>query len=179
MAGPGRIKTRNRTKARVQISYMNPNEGNKLVEIPFVMGVMAGLSGNNPGEVPAPVARREFVPVDIDNFDKFMGSVQPGVRVNVKNELDPAKEGEEEKKIGFNVRFNSMADFEPAAVVSQIPQMARLLEARQKLETLRTYFRGNAEEELQKLLKDTRMMRMFSEGASDSKVASDDNDAEA
>ncbi len=169
MAGPGKIKTRNRTKARVQITYMNPRESEKQIEIPFVMGVMADLSGNASQVQKQPVAKRDFTPVDIDTFDKFMQKTKPGIRFRVKNTLDPKSSESPEggSKIAAELHFKSMADFEPAAVVRQIPALAALLEAREKLENLRTYMRGDAEDQLQKLLSDTSMMRALAGKTSD------------
>lgn len=46
-SGSGFIK-RNRPP-RVQIQYEDPYDSEKMVELPFVMGVMSDLSGNNPG----------------------------------------------------------------------------------------------------------------------------------
>jgi type VI secretion system protein ImpB len=163
MAGPGKIKTRNRTKARVQITYMNPRESDKQIEIPFVMGVMADLSGNASPQPKPAVSQRDFVPVDIDNFDKFMEKTRPGIRMRVKNTLDPnSSEPGEGSQLVTELQFKSMADFEPAEIVRQVPALATLLAAREQLENLRTYMRGDAEDQLQKLLKDTSMMRALS-----------------
>ena len=52
------------------------------------------------------------------------------------------------------LRFNKMADFEPAAVARQVPALAKLLEARNHLANLMRYMDGKvaAEESLKKLL---------------------------
>lgn len=160
MAGPGKIKTRNRSKARVQITYTNPTDADKLVELPFVMGVMADLSGNRSKVSKPIVSERDFTPVDIDNFDKYMAKVQPGIGVEVDNKL-----GDKGGKLKFDLHFKSMADFEPAAVVKQIPPLAKLLEMRERLHNLRAYMdgKGTSEELLQQLLSNPDLMRAISE----------------
>src|ERR1700759_1338193 len=54
---------------RVQIEYDVELYGsNKKMQIPFVMGVMADLSGK-PAEPLAPVADRKFLEIEVDHFD--------------------------------------------------------------------------------------------------------------
>ena len=55
---------------RVQISYEDPYDSQKLIELPFVMGVMSDLSGNASQVDKPPVADRKFVDVDMDNIEK-------------------------------------------------------------------------------------------------------------
>src|SRR5271168_1834148 len=113
---------------RVHITYENPANAEEKVEIPFVMGVMADLSGNTPGvEKEALIADRKFLEFDMDNLDARMAAIQPGVSFRVENKLaeNPSE------RMGVQLRFNKMADFEPAAVVRQVPPLKKLLDARQ------------------------------------------------
>jgi type VI secretion system protein ImpB len=140
----------------VHITYENPDNAEEKVEIPFVMGVMSDLSGNNPGVEREDIANRKFLDFDMDNLDARMGSIQPGVSFKVDNRLNDGS-GE---KIGVNLRFNKMADLEPAAVARQVPPLAKLLEARQQLANLQRYMDGKvaAEDTLRKLLADPQLM---------------------
>ena len=143
---------------RVQISYEDPYDAEKQVELPFVMGVLADLSGNaSPVEKP-PMAERKFSGVDMDNFDDYMESVQPTVTFRVDNKLGDAGEGE---KMGVNLTFRKTADFEPAAIARQIPALRALLEAREQLANLQRYMDGKvaAEDQLRKLLADPALMQ--------------------
>lgn len=55
---------------RVQIEYDVEIYGSeKKIELPFVMGVLADLSGKPLEPLPA-VADRKFLDIDIDNFDE-------------------------------------------------------------------------------------------------------------
>src|SRR5215475_7725607 len=95
---------------RVHITYENPANAEEKVEIPFVMGVMSDLSGNNPGVEKEDVNLRKFVEFDMDNLDSRMAAIQPGVSFRVENKLSE-NPGE---KLGVDLRFNKMADFDPA-----------------------------------------------------------------
>ena len=141
---------------RVHITYENPTNAEEKVEIPFVMGVMADLSGNTPGVEKDEIANRKFLEFDMDNLDARMAAIQPGVSFRVENKLSDAA-GE---KMGVQLHFNKMADFEPAAVARQVPAVAKLLEARQQLANLVRYMDGKmaAEESLRKLLADPQLM---------------------
>jgi type VI secretion system protein ImpB len=141
---------------RVHITYENPTNAEEKVEIPFVMGVMADLSGNTPGVEKPEIPERKFLDFDMDNLDARMAAIQPGVSFRVDNKLIE-NSGE---KMGVQLRFDKMADFEPAAVARQVPAVARLLEARQQLANLQRYMDGkvHAEAHLRKLLADPQLM---------------------
>ena len=72
---------------RVHITYENPANAEEKVEIPFVMGVMADLSGNSPGVEKSEIANRKFLEFDMDNLDARMAAIQPGVSFRVDNKL--------------------------------------------------------------------------------------------
>jgi type VI secretion system protein ImpB len=141
---------------RVHITYENPANAEEKVEIPFVMGVMADLSGNTPGVEKAEIPDRKFLDFDMDNLDARLAAIQPGVSFRVDNKLvDDSGE-----KMGVQLRFEKMADFEPAAIARQVPAVARLLEARQQLANLQRYMDGKVDAEgyLRKLLADPQLM---------------------
>jgi type VI secretion system protein ImpB len=141
---------------RVHITYENPANAEEKVEIPFVMGVLSDLSGNMPGVEKEDIAQRKFLEFDMDNLDARMSAIQPGVSFRVDNRLSD----ESGEKMGVQLRFNKMADFEPAAVARQVPAVAKLLEARQQLANLQRYMDGKvaAEDTLRKLLADPQLM---------------------
>lgn len=157
---------------RVHITYENPANAEEKVEIPFVMGVMSDLSGNAPGvEKEALIAERKFLEFDMDNLDARMAAIQPGVTFRVDNKL-AENAGE---KMGVQLRFNKMADFEPAAIARQVPALNKLLEARQQLANLMRYMDGKvaAEDTLRKLLADPQLMTALKSRASESDSESD------
>ncbi|MDD2058600.1 type VI secretion system contractile sheath small subunit [Pseudomonas sp. GD03860] len=146
---------------RVQIEYEVELYGNdKTIEIPFVNGVLADLSGHKTRSLP-PVAEREFLEIDVDNFDDRMRAINPGVQLRVANELT----GEGNMEIELD--FRSMADFSPGAIAQNIEPLRKLLEARNQLANLLTYMDGKrgAEQLVAQLLRDGALMSAVSERA--------------
>lgn len=142
-----------RRAPRVQIEYDVEEYGSqKKVELPFVAGVMADLSGDNTESL-SPVDERRFTEIDIDNFDAKMAAIAPSIHYHVRNVL--ADDG---TLIPIDLSFDSMESFEPAQVVNRIPELSTLLEARNQLKELLTYMDGKvaAEEIVERLLKDPR-----------------------
>jgi type VI secretion system protein ImpB len=115
-------------------------------EIPFVVGVMADLSGQPETPLP-PLKERKFVNIDKDTFDDVLGKINPRLAIKVENRLT-----EDDSQLGVELRFNSMADFEPAAVARQIPALRQLLEVRTALHNLRSSLVGN--DKLESILQD-------------------------
>lgn len=141
---------------RVQISYADPINAEKQVELPFVMGIMADLSGNASKVEKPPVADREFTQISQDTLDDYMESVAPGLAINVENKLDPDAGG----KLSVNLNFKKMADLSPGEIARQVPALATLLEARQQLANLQRYMNGKtaAQEQIKALLSDPSLM---------------------
>jgi type VI secretion system protein ImpB len=140
---------------RVQIEYdVEVYGAQKKVELPFVMGVMADLSGKS--EVPLPaVADRNFLDFSVDNFDDRMKAMKPRVAVQVDNTLTG------EGKMPVALTFESMADFSPAAVARQVEPLKALLEARTQLANLITFMDGKtgAEDLIRKVLQDPALLK--------------------
>ncbi|MEM9220870.1 MAG: type VI secretion system contractile sheath small subunit [Pseudomonadota bacterium] len=141
---------------RVHITYEDPYDAEELVELPFVMGVMADLSGNASGTEKAEVSDRTFSNLDMDNFSQFMASIDPGVAMAVANQLDP----ESKEKLMVKLNFKSMDDFSPAAVARAVPATAKLLEAREQLQHLLRFMDGKtkASNQIRELLQDPALM---------------------
>ena len=160
-SGSGFIK-RNRPP-RVQIQYEDPYDSEKMVELPFVMGVMSDLSGNNPGVEPEAADDRKFSDVTKDTLDDYMNAAKPGMTFMVGNKLDP----ESKQKMGVNLQFEKMEDLEPAAIARQVPALRKILEAREQLANLQRYMsaKPKAQEHLQKLLSDPELMAALADRA--------------
>ena len=148
--------SRNR-KPRVHITYEDPYDVERLVELPFVMGVMADLSGNNSTVDKPEMADRSFLDIDMDNFDKRMEAIEPGLTMKVPNRLGSGEGGD---RLSVNVKFKKMEDFSPTAIARQVPAVAKLLQAREQLSNLLRYMDGKvgAEDALKKLLADPQLM---------------------
>jgi type VI secretion system protein ImpB len=140
---------------RVQIEYdVEVYGAEKKVQLPFVMGVMADLSGQ-PADPLAPVAERKFLEIDVDNFDERLKAMKPRMAVQVPNTLTG------EGNLAVEMTFESMDDFTPAAIARKVGSLNTLLEARTQLSNLMTYMDGKtgAEELIARLLTEPALMQ--------------------
>ncbi len=143
---------------RVQIEYDVEIYGSeKKVQIPFVMGVMADLSGKSEVALPD-LADRKFTEVDFDNFDARMKAIKPRVAFNVPNTLTG------DGYMSVDISFESMDDFSPTNVAKKVDALNQLLEARTQLHNLLSYMDGKsgAEELLARVLQDPALLSSLS-----------------
>jgi type VI secretion system protein ImpB len=132
-------------RPRVQITYdVETNGAMQKVELPFVVGVMADLSGK-PKEPLRPLKDRKVVQIDRDNFNDVLAKATPRVAMKVDNKLT-----DENTKLAVELNFKHLDDFEPAKVVDQVPALRELMEMRQRLVQLLSKMEGN--DKLEELL---------------------------
>jgi type VI secretion system protein ImpB len=140
---------------RVQIEYDVEIYGaEKKVQLPFVMGVMADLSGKSEQPLP-PVSDRKFLEVDVDNFDQRMKAIRPRVAFSVPNTITG------EGNMNVDISFESMDDFSPEAIARKVEPLRKLLEARTQLAGLITAMDGKdgAEQLIAKTLNDPQLLQ--------------------
>lgn len=131
---------------RVQLTYeVEKGDAIEQKELPFVVGVLGDYSGNPEQPLPR-LGDRKFVNVDLDNFDDVMVGVAPRATYRVANTI--TGDGE----FGVELKFRSIDDFRPEAVVQQVEPLRKLLEVRSKLADLRNKMAGN--EKLEDMLSD-------------------------
>lgn len=134
-------------KPRVHIKYEVETEGAMVIkELPFVVGVLGGFSGD-PTQPLKPFGERKFVQIDRDNFDDVMRRMTPGLTVSVENTLQ-----DNATNLAVDLKFERMEDFEPGAVVNQVPALKALLDARNQLRDLMS--KADRSEALERLLED-------------------------
>ena len=123
---------------RVHITYdVETGDAIQMKELPFVMGVLADLSGQPADPLPR-LRDRKFVEVTPDNFDDVLKKMQPRLTYKVENKLSA-----EAGKIGVELNFESLDDFSPDRVAQQVEPLRKLLELRQQLADLRGSLQGN------------------------------------
>jgi type VI secretion system protein ImpB len=134
---------------RVHVTYnVEIGDAIELKEIPFVMGILADLSGQ-PEEPLAKIKDRRFVEITPDNFDSVLDNMKPRVAFSVENKLsDDSQAG----KLGVDLSFKSLEDFEPEHVARRVKPLRDLLELRTKLSDLVGTLQGN--EKLERLLQE-------------------------
>ncbi|TDN61509.1 type VI secretion system contractile sheath small subunit [Paraburkholderia sp. BL10I2N1] len=140
---------------RVQIEYEVEVDGDEQKNrLPFVMGVLADLSGKPADPLP-PVAERRFEEIDANNFDSRMKAIKPRVAFEVPDTLTQAGD------LSVDMTFESMDDFAPGALVRRIDALRQLLEARTQLVGLLTRMDGKAgaEELIARMLKDPAWLK--------------------
>lgn len=133
---------------RVQITY-DVEIGNAIEkkELPFIVGVLADLSGK-PVEALPPVKDRKFVEIDRDNFNDVLAAIEPRLAFRVPNKL--VKDSKDQ--LNIELTFKNMDDFGPVEIINQIPALKKLFDGRQRLRDLLTKLDGN--DNLDALLKD-------------------------
>lgn len=139
---------------RVQIEYDVEIYGSeKKVELPFIMGVLADLSGKTLEPLPS-VNERKFLNIDIDNFDERMKGMKPRVAFAVPNTLTG------NGQLMVDMTFESMNDFAPDEIAKKVDSLSQLLEARTQLANLQTYMDGKAgaEDLVMNILKDKALL---------------------
>ncbi len=127
-------------RPRVQITYdVETGGAMEKKELPFVVGVMADLSGQ-PAEALKPLKERKFVPVDRDNFNEVLAKSHPRLALRVANRL-----ADDNTEMSGEFTFKSMDDFSPANVAEQVPALKKLLDVRYKLRQMLSKMEGNDE----------------------------------
>jgi type VI secretion system protein ImpB len=126
---------------RVQITYdVEIGDAIEKKQLPFIIGILADLSGQ-PSEPLPKVKDRKFVEIDRDNFDDVLAAAAPRLAVRVPNKLKP----DANEMLNVEIKFKSMDDFGPVALVQQIEPLRKLFEARNRLRDLLTKLDGNDE----------------------------------
>jgi type VI secretion system protein ImpB len=140
---------------RVQIEYDVETYGSeRKVEIPFVMGVIADLVGKSTQPQPD-LEQRKFFEVDIDNFDGRLKAIRPRVTMQVPNSISG------QGLLAVDLSFESLGDFSPDAIATQVPALNQLLQARSQLSNLLSYMDGKsgAEELISQALKSPSLLK--------------------
>jgi type VI secretion system protein ImpB len=123
---------------RVHITYdVEVGGAIQLKELPFVVGVLGDFSGQ-PAETLPRLKERKFVSIDRDNFNQVMAGMKPRLAYKVDNKLT-----DDDTKLGVELNFRSLDDFEPEQVVRQVEPLRKLLDARQRLSDLVHKIDGN------------------------------------
>jgi type VI secretion system protein ImpB len=148
MAGAYQDKLNRVRRPRVHITYDVETDGAKEIkELPFVVGVMASLSGHRDEKELGPLRDRKFVEIDRDNVNQVMQDAAPTLNLSVNNTLS-----DDGSKLRVGLKFNSMEDFAPAKVAEQVPALKELLDMRKRLDEVLSRISTNTQ--LEEVLSD-------------------------
>jgi type VI secretion system protein ImpC len=113
---------------RVHISYdVEVGDAIEKRELPFVVGVLAPLSGDPADPLPR-LRERQFYNIDADNFDQVMDRVRPLVRLRLADPADPDRPPTQ-----IELRFGKLDDFQPIEIARNVPWLNELLTKRTHL----------------------------------------------
>ena len=146
---------------RVQIEYeVEVNGQQRQVELPFVMGVLSDLSGDAAHEL-GPISERQFTDISSENFDQRMREIGPRLDMRVENHL------KSDGMLDTPLVFNKLDDFRPDNIARQVPELNKLLEAREKLAALLNYMDGKvgAENLVTQIVQDRPLLTQIEMGA--------------
>ncbi len=119
---------------RVHIKY-EVHVGNAIEkrELPFVVGVLADLSGDNKDK--PKLKKRSYVEITSMTFDQVLARIKPSLKINVSNRIQ-----DNDTELAFKMEFTSMDDFKPTRVAEKIAEkvkpFARTLELRRQIKKL-------------------------------------------
>ena len=158
---------------RVHITYdVEIGDAIEMKEIPFVVGVLADLSGKPHQPLPK-MKDRKFIEIDRDNFDKVLEGMSPRLAYRVDNKLT-----DDDTKMAVELKFKSMDDFHPERVADQVEPLRKLVETRQKLSDLLSKMDGNdrLEELLQDVMSSTEKVEQLAKDAGVEKSEAEGDD---
>ena len=146
-------------KNRVSITYDVDTDGaTQSRELPFVVGVIADLSGHRQGK--DAIEDRQFIRIDQDNFDQVMSSLEPQLSIKVDDRL--ADDG---SSMVCDLSFNAMSDFRPENVVQQVPALKELVDTRNQLMSLlgKSDRNRDLEQALRQVVGDSDLMKRLAD----------------
>lgn len=108
----------------VHITYQVEEDGNvNTVELPFVINVLADLSGESDARQTR-LQDRKFAFIDQENFDAVIEACEPYLRLVIPNRLKPSG-----APVELELRFRRLSDFEPEEIARQLPGLLDLLQS--------------------------------------------------
>jgi len=118
-------------KERVNIVY-KPATGNaqEEVELPLKIMMMGDYTRRADD---TPLEERKTINIDKDNFNEVMAKQNLEIALNVPDKLS----GDAGSEMAVKLKFRKLSDFEPEAVVNQVPELRQLLELRSALAALK------------------------------------------
>lgn len=146
-------------RPHVHIKYAVETEGaQEIKELPFVVGVMGDFSGDGIEELDS-LRDRKFTEINRDNFDTMLKGMKPALNYSVSDELS----GKADQELSVNLKFEKLADFSPAGVARQVPELNALLQKREEIVQLMNELQrnGKLEKELDKYLRDPNLRKLL------------------
>jgi type VI secretion system protein ImpB len=118
-------------KERVNIVY-RPATGDakEEIELPLKLLVIGDFTQRSDDRM---VEEREPINIDKDNFNEVLKAQNLSLDLTVPNKLSEDPDAE----LNVSVKFDSIKDFEPEAIAKNTPELNKLLELREALNSLK------------------------------------------
>jgi len=137
-------------KERVNIVY-RPATGDakEEVELPLKLMVLGDFTLRADDRM---VEDRDPVSIDKDNFNDVLKGQGLELKLNVPNALS----GKDDDQMAVQLKFDSLKDFDPDAIVRNVPELAKLMDLREALKALKGPLANVPEfrKKVQELIKD-------------------------
>jgi len=139
-------------KERVNIVY-RPNTGDAKqdVELSFKILVVGDFTNSHDSRT---VEDRKPVNIDKDNFDNVLKASGVKTDITVPNKLS----SNPDEQLALSLNFKKLNDFEPDALIEQVPELKHIKELREALKALKGPL-GNQpafRQKIQELIKDEK-----------------------
>ncbi len=143
-------------KARVNITLdVETNGANKKKELPLKL-LIAGDFSN--GKTTCPIAERERININQNNFNQVISNLAPTLNFTVKNKI---KNDSSEMRVKLEV--DSLNKFHPEQIVKAIPELQNLLAMRNLLKDLKSNLLDNGalRRKLEQMVKDKTQLKLL------------------
>jgi type VI secretion system protein ImpB len=143
--------------ARINLKLdVGKGDAKKKTELPLKMLVLGDFSMKNKAER---VAEREKISINKNNFSQVMESLDLNLKYKVDNKL--TGDGD----VGVDLNIKNMDSFKPENVAKNIPELSRLLAARNLLKDLKSNLLDNRDfrRRLEEILKDPEKAKNLQE----------------
>ena len=119
-------------KERINVTFKPATGGaQEEIELPLKLMVLGDFTQRADDRK---IEDRKPISIDKNNFDEVLGKQELSLTFDVPNRL---QDEETDDELPVQLRINSMKDFNPAAVVDQVPELKKLMELRDALVALK------------------------------------------
>jgi len=135
--------------ARINLKLdVGKGDAKKKIELPLKMLVMGDFSNQEHDDR---VVEREKISIDKNNFTQVMESMNLSLKYSVDDKIAGG-----EGSIPIDLKMKNMESFKPENVAKEVPQLSRLLAARNLLKDLKSNLLDNREfrKRLEAIIKD-------------------------
>ena len=118
-------------KERVNITY-KPSTGDAQAELELPLKLLV-LGDFTQKQDDRPIEERKPINIDKDNYNDVLKAQNLSLDLSVANKLDPNSND----SLPVSLKFESLRDFEPDAIVEKVPELKEIIELRNALKALK------------------------------------------